>query len=48
MTGDAWNIPNSLTLLRILLIPVFVGLMLYARYESALAVLLVHARRRAA
>ncbi len=40
MTGDAWNIPNSLTLLRILLIPVFVGLMLYARYESALAVLL--------
>ena len=28
MTGDAWNIPNSLTLLRILLIPVFVGLML--------------------
>jgi cardiolipin synthase (CMP-forming) len=40
MTGDAWNIPNSLTLLRILLIPVFVGLMLYERYESALAVLL--------
>jgi cardiolipin synthase len=40
MTGDAWNIPNSLTLLRILLIPVFVGLMLYGRYESALAVLL--------
>lgn len=40
MTGDAWNIPNSLTLLRILLIPVFVGLMLYGWYESALAVLL--------
>lgn len=40
MTGDAWNIPNSLTLLRILLIPVFVGLMLYERYEPALAVLL--------
>ena len=40
MTGDAWNIPNSLTLLRILLIPVFVGLMLYGWYEPALAVLL--------
>lgn len=40
MTGDAWNIPNSLTLLRILLIPVFVGLMLYGWYEWALAVLL--------
>jgi cardiolipin synthase len=40
MTGDAWNIPNSLTLLRILLIPVFVGLMLYASYEWALVVLL--------
>lgn len=40
MTGDAWNIPNSLTLLRILLIPVFVGLMLYDRYQPALAVLL--------
>ena len=25
MTGDAWNIPNSLTLLRILLIPLVVG-----------------------
>ncbi|MSR23905.1 MAG: CDP-alcohol phosphatidyltransferase family protein, partial [Nitrospiraceae bacterium] len=40
MTGDAWNIPNSLTLLRILLIPVFVGLMLYGWYDPALAVLL--------
>jgi len=39
--GDAFNIPNSLTLLRILLIPVFVGLMLYARYDWALGVLLV-------
>lgn len=41
MTGEAFNIPNSLTLLRILLIPVFVGLMLYEWYESALAALLV-------
>jgi cardiolipin synthase (CMP-forming) len=40
MTGDTWNIPNSLTLLRILLIPVFVGLMLYGWYVPALAVLL--------
>ncbi len=40
MTSDAWNVPNSLTLLRILLIPVFVGLMLYGEYEWALAVLL--------
>jgi len=39
--GDAFNIPNSLTLLRILLIPVFVGLMLYAWYDWALGVLLV-------
>jgi len=39
MTSEAWNIPNSLTLLRILLIPVFVGLMLYGSYEWALAVL---------
>jgi cardiolipin synthase len=37
------NIPNSLTILRILLIPVFVGLLIYERYGSALVVLLVAA-----
>jgi len=41
MTGDAFNIPNSLTLLRILLIPVFVGLLLYESYELALGALLL-------
>ncbi len=41
VTGDAVNIPNSLTLLRILLIPVFVGLMLYEWSEWALAALLL-------
>ncbi len=41
VTGDALNIPNSLTLLRILLIPVFVGLMLYEWSEWALAALLL-------
>jgi cardiolipin synthase (CMP-forming) len=35
------NIPNSLTILRILLIPVFVGLLIYERYDSALAVILI-------
>ncbi|MEW6543526.1 MAG: CDP-alcohol phosphatidyltransferase family protein [Nitrospirota bacterium] len=35
------NIPNSLTILRILLIPVFVGFLIYERYGSALAVLLL-------
>jgi cardiolipin synthase (CMP-forming) len=34
------NIPNSLTILRILLIPVFVGLMTYRQYGYALAALL--------
>jgi cardiolipin synthase len=33
------NVPNSLTVLRILLIPVFVGFLIYERYESALIVL---------
>jgi cardiolipin synthase len=41
VTGDALNVPNSLTLLRILLIPVFVGLMLYEWSEWALAALLL-------
>jgi cardiolipin synthase len=35
------NIPNSLTLLRILLIPVYIGLLVYERFDQALIVLLV-------
>lgn len=35
------NIPNSLTILRILLIPVFIGFLLYERYEYSLGVLLL-------
>lgn len=35
------NIPNSLTLLRILLVPVFIGFMTYGVYGVALLVLLV-------
>ena len=35
------NIPNSLTLLRILLVPVFIGFMTYGAYGVALLVLLV-------
>ncbi len=38
--SSALNVPNSLTLLRILLIPVFIGLLVYQRYEYALGVLL--------
>jgi cardiolipin synthase len=37
------NVPNSLTILRILLIPVFVGFLIYERYEYSLAVLLLAA-----
>jgi cardiolipin synthase len=33
------NIPNSLTLLRIFLIPLYVGLMVYERFPDAIAVL---------
>ena len=35
------NLPNSLIILRILLIPVFIGFLLYERYEYSLAVLLL-------
>ncbi len=35
------NIPNSLTLLRILLVPVYIGFMTYGEYGFALLVLLV-------
>ncbi|HMU55346.1 MAG TPA: CDP-alcohol phosphatidyltransferase family protein [Nitrospira sp.] len=34
------NIPNSLTLLRILLIPVYIGLLVYEQFDQALLVLL--------
>ena len=35
------NIPNSLTILRILLIPCYIGLLIYGRFDQALIVLLV-------
>lgn len=35
------NIPNSLTLLRILLIPVYIGLLIYEKFDGALIVLAV-------
>lgn len=35
------NLPNALTLLRILLVPIFVGLVLYGHPSAALAVFLV-------
>jgi cardiolipin synthase len=35
------NIPNSLTILRILLIPVYVGFLIYQRFDAAMVVLLV-------
>lgn len=37
------NLPNSLTVLRILLVPVFVGFLLYEYYDYALVTLLVAA-----
>lgn len=37
------NVPNSLTILRILLIPVFVGLLIYQEYGYSLGVLLIAA-----
>jgi cardiolipin synthase len=35
------NIPNSLTILRILLIPCYIGLLVYGRFDAALIVLIV-------
>jgi cardiolipin synthase len=35
------NIPNSLTILRILLIPCYIGLLVYGRFDQALIVLIV-------
>lgn len=37
------NLPNSLTLFRILLVPVFVGLLLYENYDFALITLVIAA-----
>ena len=37
------NLPNSLTVLRILLVPVYVGLFLYGHYDAALITLLIAA-----
>lgn len=37
----AMNIPNSLTILRILLVPVYIGLLVYEQFDQALIVLLV-------
>lgn len=37
------NVPNSLTVLRILLVPVFVGFLVYERYHAALLTLLIAA-----
>ncbi len=37
------NLPNTLTVLRILLVPVFVGLLLYGHYDAALITLLIAA-----
>ena len=41
--GIPLNIPNSLTVLRILLVPVFVGLLVYEHYDQALLALIIAA-----
>lgn len=43
MSDTPLNLPNSLTVLRIVLVPVFVGLLLYERYDFALVTLIVAA-----
>ena len=40
-TDEPMNLPNSLTILRILLVPLFVGFLLYERYDYSLGVLLL-------
>lgn len=40
-TESMMNLPNSLTVLRILLVPVFVGCLFQGRFDYALAVLLI-------
>jgi cardiolipin synthase len=35
------NVPNSLTILRIVLIPIFIGLLVYEQYQYSLAVLIL-------
>lgn len=41
IAGGDVNLPNSLTILRILLIPVFVGLLLHGRHDYALGVIVL-------
>lgn len=41
VVGHAFNLPNSLTILRILLIPVFIGFLAYEHYGYSLVVLLI-------
>lgn len=41
--GGAWNIPNALTLLRILFVPLLVGLVIYRHFGAAAVVFLLAA-----